>query len=201
MSQDVIESLVWRIVKACGNRMKSLFTRKKKEAQPTIESTEETNDIKNVAKRNVLEWCQKSLSREQQQIKSEENKCDEKEGSSGEEVKSSTSDDKVGDEQNKESVKQRKPAKNKDELEEVNKTKSAEETKQKNKKCNIDSKTNDIDKKEDNNSNNNNTNVSGWFAEIFENNELYFHITMFMLWTAVAILNAPIVLTWARNYK
>lgn len=33
------------------------------------------------------------------------------------------------------------------------------------------------------------------------NNPIYFHATLFMLWTIVAAINVPSVLTWAHNFK
>lgn len=41
----------------------------------------------------------------------------------------------------------------------------------------------------------------GWIKEAMENNEIFFHFTMFLLYLSVAVLNIPSVLTWARNYK
>lgn len=38
------------------------------------------------------------------------------------------------------------------------------------------------------------------FETITDNNELYFHFTMFCLWFLVTCINVPIVLTWAHNF-
>lgn len=47
-------------------------------------------------------------------------------------------------------------------------------------------------KQENNNSNDN---------EKPNNDPIYFHATLFMLWTIVAAINVPSVLTWAHNFK
>lgn len=40
-----------------------------------------------------------------------------------------------------------------------------------------------------------------FIEEITENNELYFHFTLFCLWFLVTCINIPTVLTWAHNFK
>lgn len=37
--------------------------------------------------------------------------------------------------------------------------------------------------------------------EIAENNELYFHFTLFSLWFLITCINVPVVLTWAHSFK
>lgn len=37
--------------------------------------------------------------------------------------------------------------------------------------------------------------------EITDNNELYFHFTLFCLWFLVTCINIPTVLMWAHNFK
>lgn len=40
-----------------------------------------------------------------------------------------------------------------------------------------------------------------WWEKLLENNEIFFHFTIFLLWSIVAIINIPVVLTWAHDYK
>lgn len=46
-----------------------------------------------------------------------------------------------------------------------------------------------------------NSNNNTWLKNILENNEIFFHFTIFFLWITISALNIPIVLTWAHNYK
>nr|XP_022917205.1 GPI inositol-deacylase [Onthophagus taurus] len=52
------------------------------------------------------------------------------------------------------------------------------------------------DKKEDENEG-----IFLLLREVLENNELFFHFTMFSLWFLVTCINIPTTLTWAHNFK
>jgi uncharacterized membrane protein YfbV (UPF0208 family) len=53
----------------------------------------------------------------------------------------------------------------------------------------------EVDRKKDNSNNNNNN------TESSAHNAMFFHATLFLLWSLVTIINVPSVLTWAHNFK
>ena len=47
----------------------------------------------------------------------------------------------------------------------------------------------------------NDENLFTLLKQISNNNEIYFHTTIFSLWVLITCLNVPFVLTWAHNFK
>lgn len=176
MSQDFIEDLMWKVVKAFLAKLGKFFFRKSKKPMKydqTTSSETETSDT--VVKENENNQnIENSLINDKEDSQSDEDKIRE---DANVEDESSSDDEDVGllmkaDHDAKTGTKQ--------EVEESSET-STNET-------NIPS-------------NGSNQNTSQSWSELLKNDEIFFHFTIFLLWSVITFINVPVVLAWAHNYK
>lgn len=211
MSQDCIESFVWKVAKLIGKRLKTFLSNKfqrrtssqaatPSQEVPVIEGTSqpETSETIEPPKKTKADLEVKVVS-----------KGNAKSDESVDKIERVVENDSDSDDSSKENAPVNAEQIGKD-------AKIITEDDKKNKSVVVENIADDaeiqtlLEQDADASSDNvaeqgvsqeNQSIYSSWLNELLENNEIYFHFSIFLLYFLVTLLNLPSVLTWAHNFR
>lgn len=198
MSQDFIEDVGWKFAKKILAKLKQIFWKKqkqeaKKETLSIANDKEKESRNENEVNENVVKDNEDNHNIEnciERDLKNDVDK-DELANIEADVAEKSCENNKIEDVGFSDALKD-DDSENHDESEKLIATEDSKEGSS--------SEVENISESDNIQSNGNQESIKSWF-EILENDEIFFHFTIFLLWSIVTFINIPVVLTWAHNYK